>query len=134
MKQIEIIRREQGFAGVLGLLITIAIILILTSLYFTGGEPEPAETSDPASPGPGPATMGNALNTAKYAQLKTKLLEIRQAIQAFEALHGRRPASIEELKNEDGFEIRDLPEGHTYSYNPESGTVTIMRDGKTVCD
>ena len=49
-------------------------------------------------------------------------------------LHGRKPASIQDLRDEDGFTIRDLPEGYSYAYDAGTGIVVIKRGEKVVCD
>jgi len=119
-------QRESGYAGLLGLLITVAIILILTTLYFVPGE----------DTGAGPEGKTKTIPVAERANqatLRVKLIGVQQSIQSFKAIESRFPESLDELRTDSSYSIQPLPPGYEYVYDPASGTVVIAQEGKTVC-
>jgi hypothetical protein len=74
---------------------------------------------------------GSTLATARRTtQIKTDLISVDRAIQAFQADRARNPESLDELIKE-GFlhKLPELPVGKKYSYDPNTGTVKVV-DGQ----
>lgn len=119
-------RREFGYAGLLGLLISVAIILILTTLYFMPGDEEEGGSE-------GKRKIIPAVKQANQTALKVKLMGVQHSIQAFKALEGRYPRTLDELRGNSSYAFEPLPAGYEYTYDPGSGKVVVSKDGKTVC-
>ena len=119
-------KRNAGYAGLIGLLITVAIILILTSLYFGSSDDE-----GDSSENPGGSMI--PIQAANQATLRIRLIEVRQSLQSFRALEARLPESLDELRNNPSYAIKQLPAGYDYLYDPSEGTVVITKNGKIVC-
>lgn len=111
-----------------------------TSLFESDEEPVPSsEPPPPARSGPpklgatrierhGDEGYGNILIRAPTrARAKMNTLAGNQAIQAFEADHGRFPESLEELK-QDGYELAELQTGLRYEYDKATGTLKVVSE------
>ena len=122
--------RSAGFGSLLGLVVALAIILILASFYLIPFERDEEEKDEPGADMVGGGIP--AVRTAHEVQLTAQLISIRDAIRAFEALEGRWPASIDELRNASGFRIADLPEGYSYDYDPQTGKVAIRKGDQII--
>ena len=130
--------RCSGFAGILGLVISVAIILIVTSLYLGGmdGGEEESDTNTPTEQSTKPVRprgSANVLKAARSAELKIRLVEVRQTIAAYEMMEGHKPDSIQELQSGSSYRVGKLPAGYSYRYNVLSGDVIIMQGDKVVC-
>lgn len=88
-----------------------------------GGAQEAAEEAVSA---PGRYIDAN-MRARHQAQVTSATSSINSAIRMFSVAEGRNPASLNELM-ETGYmsQMPDLPSGASYSYNPQSGQVTIL--------
>ena len=129
------IDKESGYASLIGLLIAAVIILILVSLYFTGGPDESEEDLPVSEDSPENIKVLKApLQQIKRTELEVRLLELKQAIQAYEALEGEKPVSFESLKEKSDFTFRNLPDGYAYYYDPLSEKASIRKGDTVVCE
>ncbi len=90
--------------------------------------PKDAKKADDAKAQPGglPLDYVNmAVKQPKRVEKQLRSLAMTQAIQAFQALEGRFPKSLDELKKS-GFEIPPLPKGTQYKYDAKTGKVEVV--------
>ena len=81
-----------------------------------------------AKPKPGGLPIDYVNMTVKQPKRVAKQLSglaMTQAVQAFQALEGRLPKSLDELKKS-GFEIPPPPKGTQYKYDPKTGKVELV--------
>jgi len=58
------------------------------------------------------------------ARSKMSLISVQQALKAFQAVEGRWPKSIQELRD-NGYNIPNPPPGMKYNYDPNTGKVSL---------
>jgi len=104
----------------------------------TAPEQKVAETARPAKKEPNKEGGGSMLtapvdylNTVtvksrRYARKTVGLLEVKREIQAFYAMKGRYPKSLDELVEWSKAELPKLPRGQSFSYNPETGEAAVV--------
>ena len=134
---------KEGFAGILGLLISTAIILIMAVMLLGGGgdpESDSANLSGDESTHPKdqdetaikkPIKNSGIIQVHNATKLRLKLIQVQKSIQGFEALEGRKPSSLDELKAPD-YQVPALPAGLKYVYDPLQGTVAIKKGEKLI--
>jgi hypothetical protein len=107
-------------AGVLGLLIVAAIV---GWILLGGGEPEPASPGGaaPAGAPTGGSYLDRTLATREFAERTLWEAEVASSIKMHELEHGSMPASLDELE-----QLRDLPEGWGWDYDPQTGAARIV--------
>jgi hypothetical protein len=116
--------------------------------------PPAAESTDPARPAdPGPQELvpalpgvgkqgqivgdgGGPLTTPAAALFKTQQkvvfeIQIRQALQLYQAEHGHYPKTHDEFMERiiqfNRIQLPELPAGHEYVYDPEQGQLMVRR-------
>lgn len=63
-----------------------------------------------------------------HARLEAARAGADRLMQAFEARHGRKPSSIEELERAER-ELPRAPEGYTWSFDAERGALDLVEAG-----
>ena len=87
-----------------------------------------AKKPQKAKPEPGGLPLDYVNMTVKQPKRVAKQLSslaMTQAVQAYQALEGRLPKSLDELKKS-GFEIPPPPKGTQYKYDPKTGKVEVV--------
>ncbi len=104
-------------------------------------EPEQADAPPEAAAKPAPKekrTVGESLLQAPADYLRTTTIQaprharktidvayIQNEIYQWQAIHGRFPKSLEELVEWRGAPLPEVPKGHKYTYDPETGKVDV---------
>ena len=121
------LRREEGAQGPgpaakLALLALAALLLggaAFGILFMRRRAPAPAPP--PAQEGYGEIVVKSIRRT----EARTALWQVQQNIQAFQALEGRLPKSLDELAQKD-LPAPPAPRGTAYDYNPQTGEVRLV--------
>ncbi len=110
--------------GLLGMVCVVAIVGYL----MVGGEKEPlrpGETSTSTGGAPRAPTGGgyieHSVAVLDYAKRQTWELEAKQAIDFYRVENEAYPPSLEGLEN-----IRDLPDGYAWDFDPGTGVARIV--------
>lgn len=70
--------------------------------------------------------LGANVKAKQQAEVTTALGSVRNAVRMFQATEGRFPRSLNELVEEDFLPaLPSLPSGSSYSYNSQTGEVTV---------
>lgn len=124
---------RRGYAGLISLVIAAAVILLLVTLMFTPGEKTENGKPDIIDAGDEKLPSGSPVELTRKTELKMRLMEMKLAIQTYEAIEGRKPESLEVFRNNPDYSLKKLPEGYTYSYDSVTGGITIVKDGVVIC-
>jgi hypothetical protein len=110
--------------GLIGMLLTMGIIGYL--LFGAGGS---SSTTPEGSGAPGqprrPGYVGGMLDAKDSVQAQTALAAVRQRVQAYQALNGSFPASLDDLVKKSGQPLPELPPGRTWTYDAATGHVDV---------
>jgi len=93
-----------------------------------GSEAKEPKKPQQAKPEPGGMPLdyvNTAVKQPKRVAKQLSSLAMTQAVQAYQALEGRLPKSLDELKKS-GFEIPPPPKGTQYKYDPKTGKVELV--------
>ena len=86
----------------------------------------PAPQAEPEDGGGTPIDyLQTVTRQPKAVAKKLDALAMQQSLRAFEALEGRLPATLDELKKA-GFDIPAPPAGTAYQYDPKTGKVELV--------
>lgn len=110
--------------GLIGLMAVVAIV----GYMMVGGNDAPPATGDGGEAAPGGAVLpreGGYLQrniaALDHARKTAWEAEIHQALEFYKAENGAYPSSLDALED-----LRELPEGYEWSYDPASGAATIV--------
>jgi len=76
----------------------------------------------------GKGYLGTVVTLKSMSQRRIDTIQVDKWIKLFEAEHGRRPKSLDELQ-EGGYKpLPKLPPGYTYAYDSKSGKVSAVKE------
>ena len=90
-----------------------------------------SETQQQETQSEEPGGYLGALNKGRKSAKQTAALsKLKNEIGQFKASKGRTPRSLKELEQWRGAELPDLPKGQSYSYDPQTGELTVTSSGR----
>jgi hypothetical protein len=102
-------------------LVTVAGAMVLALAGCTGGS---SNSNSPAT-----NTSANSsspiVQTEVYAQQKTDIASLNQAVQQYRATEGHFPANLQELAPNYVEKVPQAPAGYTFNYDANNGTVSL---------
>ncbi|MEF8788334.1 MAG: hypothetical protein V5A84_04630 [Planctomycetota bacterium] len=128
-------KRTTIYAGLSVLLLSAILLAGCGPGTDTGGEDgtaenrtqkEQAQGGQESEQGEGGSGYFGTINQARRSAKKTAALsKLQREVRRFKALKGRNPRSLDEFKQWRGGTLPEPPAGQQYSYNPETGKLTL---------
>jgi hypothetical protein len=66
------------------------------------------------------------IQAPRHARKTVDVAYVQNEIYQWEAIHGRFPKSLDELVEWRGAPLPEVPNGHKYTYDPETGKVDVV--------
>jgi hypothetical protein len=99
------------------------IMLLVAGCNDNSGNAAPPSTNSTASDNNSSPTLPPEV----YAQKKTDIASINQAIQQYDAAEGHNPKDLQELAPNYISKVPQPPAGYKYDYDPNSGLVNMVQ-------
>ena len=104
------------------------VALLAAGMVFLGagcGKEEPEQPADPDARPRHRGYTGALIDGKHHAEETTAVVVVEQSIKAFQAMEGRLPKSLEELKNWQDADLPELPRGRAFRYNAATGELKV---------